>query len=176
VTTTAGGASTGTAVASASAAGVPRGSARGNSTGGGDEGLASPFTPEAPPLPPRKPVKPVVLRPARVGSDGEYTIFLECLSDQVVIYPSQRRFSIESLNHSQNHNQLLRTVEQMIARRLSTLRQGDPVPRIYIRFLVHADADRTLHCAYPVLDSLPVAKVRYNLQPEDDVARIISAY
>ena len=27
-----------------------------------------------------------------------------------------------------------------------------------------------------VLDSLPVQKVRYNLQPEDDVARIMSAY
>jgi hypothetical protein len=164
-------------VATASASRVPRGTSRGGGGGnGGDEVPAAPFAPEAPPLPPRRPVKPVMLRPARVGSDGDYTIFLECRSGEVVIYPSQRHVSIESLNHSQNHNPLLKTVEQMIARRLSTMRPGDPAPRIAIRFLVHADADRTLHCAYPVLESLPVHKARYNLQPEDDVARIISGY
>jgi hypothetical protein len=131
------------------------------------------FAPEAPPLP-RK--KPAVLRPARVGSDGEYVVFIECRADYLVVYPSQRRIAIDALSHSRFHNPLYKMVEQMITRRLSTLRPGEKEPRIQIRFLVHADGDRTLHLAYPVLEVLPVEKVRYNLQPEDDVARIISAY
>jgi hypothetical protein len=129
--------------------------------------------PEAPPLPRNK---PAVLRPARVGSDGDYVIFIECLAEYLVVYPSQRRVAIDALNHSRFHNPLYKQVEQMIARRLSTLRPGEQQPRIQIRFLVHSDGDRTLHLAYPVLEALPGEKVRYNLQPEDDVARIISAY
>jgi hypothetical protein len=131
------------------------------------------IAPEAPPLPNRK---PVYLRPARVLGDGDYTVFIECHSEYVVIYPSRRRVSIDALSHSRFHNSLYKAVEQMIARRLSTLRPGEKEPRIQVRFLVHPDGDRSLHLAYPVLETLPGEKVRYNLQPEDDVARIISAY
>jgi hypothetical protein len=131
------------------------------------------IAPDAPPLPRRR---PAALRPASVCSNGDYVIFIECRSEYLVIYPSQKRVAIDALNHSKFHNPLYRAIEQMIARRLSTLRPGEKEPRIQVRFLVHPDADRTLHLAYPVLESLPGEKVRYNLQPEDDVARIISAY
>jgi hypothetical protein len=129
--------------------------------------------PEAPPLPRSK---PMVLRPARVGSEGEYIIFIECRAEYAVVYPSQRRVAIDALNHSRFHNPLYKTVEQMITRRISTLQSGEKEPRIQIRFLVHPDGDRTMHLAYPVLEVLPGEKIRYNLQPEDDVARLISAY
>jgi hypothetical protein len=117
-----------------------------------------------------------VLRPARLGSDNDYLIFIECLADQALIYPSRRRVGIDSLNHSTGFNQLFKTVEQMIARRLSTLLPGETPPRIQVRFLVHSDGERTFHLAYPVLDALQIEKVRISLRPEDDVERIISAY
>jgi hypothetical protein len=118
----------------------------------------------------------VYLRPARVLGDGDYVVFIECRSEFLVLYPSRKRVSIDALSHSRFHNPLYKAVEQMIARRLSTLRPGEKEPHIQVRFLVHPDGDRTLHLAYPVLEGLPGEKVRYNLQPEDDVARIISAY
>jgi hypothetical protein len=111
-----------------------------------------------------------------VGSDGDYIIFIECLAERVVIYPSRRFVGIDSLNHSRSFNPLFKTVEQMIAKRLSTLLPGEKPPHMQVRFLVHRDGERTLHLAYPVLEPLPIEKVRYSLQPEDDVARIISAY
>ncbi len=118
----------------------------------------------------------MILRPARLSSDDDYVIFIECQTDYVVIYPSRKRVAIESLNHSQAYNPLYKTVEQMIMRRLSTLAPGDKRPHIQVRFLVHRDGERTLHYAYPVLEAMPVEKVRYNLQPEDDVAKIIRSY
>jgi hypothetical protein len=131
------------------------------------------IAPEAPPVPDRK---PVILRAARVLGDGDYVVFIECCSQHLVIYPSRRRVNMDALGNNRPSNPLYQTVEQMISRRLSTLRAGEKVPRIQIRFLVHRDGDRTLHLAYPLLEGLPGEKVRYNLQPEDDVARIISTY
>jgi hypothetical protein len=83
---------------------------------------------------------------------------------------------IDSLNHSSAFNVLFKTVEQMIARRLSTLQPGEKPPHIQVRYLVHGDGERTLHLAYPVLDSMRIDKVRISLQPEDDVERIIRSY
>jgi hypothetical protein len=173
-----GGGSSGGGGGGASGGGASGGGA---DSGGADSGGVSPGRPsdgpriglEGPPLPDRK---PVILRPARLGSDDDYVVFIECCADRIVIYPSRKTVAIESLNHGQNYNPLYKTVEQMINRRLSTLRPGEKPPHIQVRFLVHRDGDRTLHLAYPVLEGMPMEKVRYNLQPEDDVARIIRAY
>jgi hypothetical protein len=120
--------------------------------------------------------KTTYLRPASLGNDHDYVIFIECLADRLVIYPSRRRVGIDSLNHSSAFNVLFKTVEQMIARRLSTLQPGEKPPHIQVRYLVHSDGERTLHLAYPVLDSMGIEKVRISLQPEDDVERIIRSY
>jgi hypothetical protein len=153
-------------------------SSRESSEGGGTLGRSHVLdvpniAPEAPPIP-RK--RPVILRPARVGNNDDYVIFIECDTEYVMVYPSRRRVPLEALNHSPLHNPLYKAVEEMLKRRLSTLRPGEQPPHVQIRFLVHRDADRTMHLAYPALETLPVEKVRYNLQPEDDVARIIRSY
>ncbi len=103
-------------------------------------------------------------------------IFIECFFDHLVIYPSRRQVGIDSLNHSPSYNPLLKAVEQMIDRRTSTLRPGEKPPRMQVRFLVHADGERTLHLAGPALEPVAIEKVQVRLQPEDNVERIISAY
>ncbi len=148
----------------------------GSTSGGEGTGRASDGPHIGPSLPSVPDRKPVNLRPARLGINDDYVIFIECQADYVVIYPSRRRVPVEKLNHNQAYNPLYQTVQDMIKRRLSTLRPGENPPRIQVRFLVHSDGDRTLHYAYPVLDGVQAEKVRYILQPEDDVARIISAY
>jgi hypothetical protein len=103
-------------------------------------------------------------------------IFVECQADQVIIYPSRRRVPLEALSHTPNYNVLFKTIEQMVARRLSTLLPGETPPHVQVRFLVHRDAERTLHLAYPGLAAMPVEKVQYILRPGEDVERLIRAY
>ena len=50
----------------------------------------------------------------------------------------------------------------------------EPPFRPQVHFLVRPENLRTYHLAFPALDALPVPKVRQNLQPEDDVAAIVT--
>ena len=52
------------------------------------------------------------------------------------------------------------------------LHKGDPQRR-QIRFLIHRDAERTFHLAYPILEDVKVDKTRYTLQYGDDISRLI---
>jgi hypothetical protein len=99
-------------------------------------------------------------------------IFIECKNDVVILHPTQRPFSLESLSHSPAYNPLYQAVKKQIELRQAMVRPGEPPLRIQVRFLVQPDAVRTFHMAYPALDRLAVEKRRQNLQPEDDVAVI----
>ena len=108
---------------------------------------------------------------------GEILIFVECREDLVVVYPSRKRVSVEALSHSPGHNPLLQAIRQQAARRMAAARPGDPAPRLHIRFLVHnrgGNGLRTFHMAYPVVEDLKGEKTRYDLDPLDDVARIVA--
>ena len=72
-------------------------------------------------------------------------------------------------------NPLLLCVQQLIDRKQATVRTGDAPYRPEVRFLVHPDADRTYHLAYPMLDALAAPKTAEPLEPEDDVAAIVAA-
>jgi hypothetical protein len=114
-----------------------------------------------------------VLRPAWLHGDREWTVYLECRHDCVVLHPSRKQFSLESLSHSPNHNPLYQAVRQMIARRQSTVGPGEKPYRIQLRFLVWpGDGERTFHMASPALAPLPVPQTQQKLQPEDDVLAI----
>ena len=112
--------------------------------------------------------RPFPLLPARVGGSDETVVFLECLSDGVVVHPSGKSFSIDSLNHSPSHNAMYQTVAAKLAKHT-----GDPKRRT-IRFLIHRDGEKTFHLAYPVFNGLSVDKSSYNLQADDEVSRIVA--
>jgi hypothetical protein len=120
---------------------------------------------------------PIPLRPALLNGDRDWVIYVECLPEEIVLYPSRRHFSVDSLAHSSGHNPFHRAVRQMIERRQATVAPGDFPYRPEVRFLIHpgGDSERTFHLAHPVLAGLPLRARRQNLQPEDDVSAIIAA-
>ena len=122
---------------------------------------------QGPDLGPAKP-RTFPLLPARIGGAEETTVYVECLSDGAVVYPSGKSISIDSLNHSRSHNALHQAVAAQLAKHT-----GDPKRRT-LRFLIHRDGERTFHLAYPVFNGLDVTKTRYSLQSDDDVSRIVA--
>jgi hypothetical protein len=141
---------------------------------GGSGGEDDPLSRLAPPAvaAPGERRRPRPLRPALLHGDRDWVIYVECLPDYIVLYPSRRRFPVESLSHSPGHNPFYQAVRQMIARRQATVPPGEAPFRPEVRFLVRPESVRTYHFAYPALDTLPVPKKRQNLQPEDDVSAI----
>ena len=130
------------------------------------------FAPSAPPG--AKPARrPVVLRPAHLGGDRDWIIYVECKPDGLVLYPSRLVVPLSALpSRSASNNPLLLAVQQMINRRQATLRPEEPPYRPQVRFLVRPETVRAYHVAYPALEALPVPKTRQNLDPEDDAAAI----
>ena len=118
--------------------------------------------------------RPIPLRPAWLQGGNEYTIYVECQSDLVVLYPSGRKFPVDKLSHTPQHNPLVQAIRMQMARREAAVKSGGQPPRCNIRFLVHRDGEETYHMTYPRLDPLPATKTRQNLQPEDDVSLIVA--
>jgi hypothetical protein len=149
----------------------------GDSDGGGDHGGDDPFL-RAPPAPklPKASRPPAPLRPARLSGDRDWIVFVECKTEGVVIYPTHLLVPASALGRPSGSNPLLQSVQQLIDRKQATVRRGDTAYRPEVRFLVHPDADRTYHLAYPTLDSLAAPKTAQILAPEDDVATIIAAH
>jgi hypothetical protein len=112
---------------------------------------------------------------ASIGGTRDYVIFVECRRDEVVLYPSQKRFPIDKLSHSPHHNPFLQAVSQMVARRESLNRTLTKPPKTQVRFLLQPDGLQAYHLAFPALDPLTVDKTRQNLQPEDDVLTIVTS-
>jgi hypothetical protein len=71
-------------------------------------------------------------------------------------------------------NALLQSIQQLIDRKQASVRPGDAPYRPEVRFLVHPDAGRTYHAAYPLLDLLAAPKTAQTLAPDDDVQAIIA--
>ena len=123
------------------------------------------------------PRKPVAFRPARLTGDRDYTIYIECRADSVVLYPSQRVYPLSVLSRGGlSGNPLALAVQQMIDHRQSLVPEGTPPYRPQISFLVRPETVRGYHTAYPALDGLSIPKVRRNLDPEDDVLAIVTSH
>jgi len=129
----------------------------------------------APPslAPQQRPRRPAGLRAAVVNGPRNSILFVECRADAVILYPLGLRLAVADLGTSAANSPLTRAVQQHLARRQAA-RPGE-LDRIEVRFLVHQDALRTYHWAYPLLAGLPVAQKRQNLDPEDDVRAIMLA-
>jgi hypothetical protein len=106
------------------------------------------------------------LLPARIGASEDTILFIECRSTGVVVYPVGQSIPFAALDREPANNPLYQTVMAQLA-----LHKGDPERR-HIRFLIHRDAERTFHTAYPVLDNVKVDKTRYTVQPGDEISRL----
>jgi hypothetical protein len=119
---------------------------------------------------------PAPLRPAQITGPRDWTVFVECKGEMIIVHPTQTQISIEHLNHNPAHNRFYQFVRQTIAKRHARVQPGDKPTRVQVRFLIHRDGERVFHRAYPLLETLPVDTSRYNLLPDEDVNRIIAGY
>jgi hypothetical protein len=176
-----------TASTSTPAAGQPQGTgqgATGSASGGGTpaEGPPEKWQPRtgqgilngSPEANPEERRRPVALRPARIEGNEEAMLYVECRADQVVFYPSRKVVTFDELTNTPPYNPLTQAVHQLILRQMNLRQPNGPAPRFHIRFLVQPEGLRTFHRAYPALDTISVPKSRYNLMPDDDVARIVT--
>jgi hypothetical protein len=127
----------------------------------------------APPSVPRPRKAPAALRPAQLHGGRDWTIYVECRADAVVLYPSEKSFTLAQASSEASVNPLVTAIQQMIARRQSGRRPGDPPYYPQVRLLVRSENVRTFLTVYPALEALPVPKTRQNLDIDDDVRDII---
>jgi hypothetical protein len=122
-----------------------------------------------PPLVQGKP-NPPSPKPIRLYGNRDWTIFIECTADALVVYPTRQRLEIAELSaKSGGDNPLLQAIQQMIARRQASVRPDEPPYRPQVRFLVRPDGLRSYYLAYPLLSSLRIPMTRQNLEPNEEV-------
>ncbi len=121
--------------------------------------------------PPRRLTAP---RPAWVHGGRDWTIYVECRAAALVLYPSQRAFTIAEAISPPAGNPLIKAIQQMIDRRQSSRRRDEPPYHPQICLLVRPDHIRTFLTVYPALEALPVPKTRRNLDADDDVISIVT--
>lgn len=120
------------------------------------------------------PRRPIVTRPAWVHGGRDWTIYLECQNEGVVLYPSQRIFSLAESMRTPADNPLIKAIQQMIVRRQSARRPDEPPYHPHLCLLVRPEHIRTFLTLYPALEALPVPKTRRNLDADDDVIGIVT--
>ena len=128
----------------------------------GPRGPAVPQVPGGPTALRDKPkARPVI--PATIRS-RDWIIHLECAVDGVVL-PTGQRVPAGS------RDQVLKAVQDLMARRQAQLRPGEPPWRPQIRFQVRPDGLRTYYQAFPALEPLGLVMTRENLDPPEKEGR-----
>lgn len=142
----------------------------GAESGGGPSsgGRESPVPMQAPP---RRLAAP---RPAWVHGGRDWTIYVECRAADLMLYPSQRTFPLAQAAGDASNNPLIKAIQQMIDRRQSSRRPGEPPYHPQVCLLVRPEYVRTFLTVYPALDALPVPKTRRSLDADDDVISIVT--
>ncbi len=121
--------------------------------------------------PPRRLTAP---RPAWVHGGRDWTVYIECRAGDLVLYPSQRTFTLAQAISAPADNPLIKAIQQMIDRRQSSRRPGEPPYHAQVCLLVRPEHIRTFLTVYPALEALPVPKMRRNLDADDDVISIVT--
>jgi hypothetical protein len=91
-----------------------------------------------------------------------------------MLYPSQRTFTLPQATSDPAANPLIKAIQQMIERRQSSRRPGEPPYHPQLCLLVRPEHIRTFLTVYPALEALPVPKTRRNLDADDDVIGIVT--
>jgi hypothetical protein len=119
--------------------------------------------------PPKSSTTPAPRFPRVVGN-RDWIVRVECQSEAVVVYPSSRRFPTTALVPNQpGSKELAGLIQQMIANRQATVREGEPPYRPQVRFLVRPDGVETFFLAYPALEALRVPMNREDLGRDEEV-------
>jgi hypothetical protein len=121
--------------------------------------------------PPRRLTAP---RPVWVHGGRDWTIYVECRARDVVLYPSQKTFTLAQAVSPTAANPLIKAIQQMIDRRQSSRRRDEPPYHPQVCLLVRPEHIRTFLTVYPALEALPVPKMRRNLDADDDVISIVT--
>jgi hypothetical protein len=121
--------------------------------------------------PPRRLAAP---RPAWIHGGRDWTIYVECRGSDLVLYPSQRAFTLAQATGAPASNPLIKAIQQMIDRRQSSRRPGEPPYHVQLCLLVRPEHIRTYLTVYPALEALPVPQTHRKLDADDDVYGIVS--
>jgi len=101
----------------------------------------------------------------RLLANHDYVITVECLADGVMIYPRYELYPMNPAENQKNVEQaLVRTIQQMIARRQASVRQGETAYRPMIQLQVEPDGLRSYYWIYPALQELRIPMYRENLE------------
>jgi hypothetical protein len=146
------------------------GGSGGQAGGGGDpggEGGSGDGIPGAPdPLAHLQPKpKRASLPPSfRVEANRDLPLLLECRANEIVFTPNGHSWQVADLERNQQTRAAFaQMIEQWIARRQATVREGQTPYRPLLRFKVDPDGVRTYYAAYPVLEKLGVPMRRENV-------------
>ncbi|HLN33099.1 MAG TPA: hypothetical protein VK395_35540 [Gemmataceae bacterium] len=122
-----------------------------------------------PRVPDKRITRPTTFRGMQLTGNRDWIIAIECAGDYAVLNLTAQRFPVATLAHPESgHNPLADAVQQAIARRQATVREGVEPYRPMIRFRVRPDGLRAYYLAYPALEVLHVPMMRENLDPPED--------
>jgi hypothetical protein len=103
----------------------------------------------------------------RVEGNRDLPIVLECRANEVVFTPTDRRWQVTDLERNTAARAAFAdAVQQWIARRQATVREGQTPYRPQLRFRVSSDGLRTYYAAYPLLERLGFPMRREELDAE----------
>lgn len=148
-------------------AGTSQGSVSGEGTGDGVGvgGAPGPPDPLAHMLPKTRKAPP----PAAFRMEGnrDLPIVIECRADEVVVAVNGRHWQVADLERDPAaRTAFMDVVQQWIARRQATVREGQTPYRPQVRFRVNPDGLRSYYAAYPALEKLGYPMKRENVEAQ----------
>jgi hypothetical protein len=105
-------------------------------------------------------------KPFRLTGNRDWNIPVVCTSEGLAL-PGGLKITASALATTDGGKALVKAVQELIARKQATVRDGEPAYRPQVRFLVHPEGLRVYHTAYPILEPLQVPILRQNVEPED---------
>jgi hypothetical protein len=106
-------------------------------------------------------------RTIRLIGNRDWVIPVECRPDAVVLRNAGQKFAPAALSGmAAADNPLLKSFQQMIARRQATVRPGEPPYRPQARLLVYPDGLRTYYLVCAVLEPLGIPLTRQNVDAD----------
>jgi hypothetical protein len=91
-------------------------------------------------------------------------LLLECHGNEIVFTATGKSWSVAELERNQaTRAAFADTIQQWIARRQATVREGQTPYRPLLRFRVDPDGVRTYYAAYPAVERLGVPMRRENV-------------
>jgi hypothetical protein len=144
----------------------PDGDAGGSSQGGGGSSWSAMPSPSAGGATASSKVSPLL---GRMLGNRDWILYVECHTDGVILKFGNQKFSMQELSsRNAGDNPLVRAVRQVVARRQSTVAEGEPPYRPILRFQVWPDGLASYYLAYPLLQSLQLPMARENVDPRKD--------